>query len=113
MQALQLMNDVQHFEAARNFAQRILKEGGDKDEKRVRWAWRTVSSRWPNPAEVRIVTDVLKRHRSRYTEDLEGARKLVGYGESVADKDILPRELAPWTLVANLLLNLDEVLNKN
>ena len=113
MQALQLMNDVQHFEAARNFAQRILKEGGDKDEKRVRWAWRTVTSRWPNPEEQRIGIGLLNMHQERFVDDLEGAKKLISYGESVADKDILPRELAPWTLVANLLLNLDEVLNKN
>ena len=49
----------------------------------------------------------------RFCDDLEGAQKLIGYGESAADKTILPRELAPWTLVANLLLNLDEVVNKN
>ena len=113
MQALQLMNDVQHFEAARNFAQRIIKEGGSKVEERVRWAWRTVTSRWPNPEEQRIGIGLLNMHRERFVDDLEGAQKLISYGESVADKDILPRELAPWTLVANLLLNLDEVLNKN
>ena len=113
MQALQLMNDVQHVEAARNLAQRILKEGGTKDEQRIQWAWRTVTSRRPGPEETRIVVDVLKGHRVRYSDDLEAAQKLISYGESVADKDILPRELAPWTLVANLLLNLDEVVNKN
>jgi hypothetical protein len=113
MQALQLMNDVQHVEAARNLAQRIIKEGGAKDEERIQWAWRTVTSRRPGPEEAKIVTDVLKGHRVRYAEDLESAQKLIRYGESVADKAILPRELAPWTLVANLLLNLDEVVNKN
>tara|TARA_Y100000588_G_C14145200_1_gene878045 strand:- start:820 stop:1368 length:549 start_codon:yes stop_codon:yes gene_type:complete len=113
MQALQLMNDVQHVEAARNLAQRILKEGGVKDEERIRWAWRTVTSRWPQAEEARIVTDLLKGHRSRYSNDLEAAQKLIGYGESVADKEIAPNELASWTLVANLLLNLDEVVNKN
>jgi hypothetical protein len=113
MQALQLMNDVQHVEAARNLAQRIIKEGGAKDEERIQWAWRTVTSRRPAPDEAKIITDVLKGHRSRYAEDLEAAKQLIAYGESVADKEILPRELAPWTLVANLLLNLDEVVNKN
>ena len=43
MQALQLMNDVQHVEAARNLAQRILKEGGVDANTRVRWAWRVVT----------------------------------------------------------------------
>ena len=113
MQALQLMNDVQHVEAARNLAQRIIKEGGVKDEARIEWAWRTVTSRLPGPEEAKIVTDVLKGHRARYTDDLEAATQLIAYGESIPDKVILPRELASWTLVANLLLNLDEVLNKN
>jgi len=113
MQALQLMNDVQHVEAARNLAQRIIKEGGAKDEERIRWAWRTVTSRLPGSEEAKIVTDVLKGHRARYTEDLEAAKQLIAYGESVPDKTILPRELATWALVANLLLNLDEVVNKN
>ncbi|MBT5689703.1 MAG: DUF1553 domain-containing protein [Opitutae bacterium] len=113
MQALQLMNDVQHVEAARNLAQRIILEGGVDDEERIHWAWRTVTARSPGPDESQIVTDVLKGHRTRYSDDLESAQKLISYGESVADKDILPRDLAPWTLVANLLLNLDEVVNKN
>ena len=72
-----------------------------------------MTSRWPNPEEQRIGIGLLNMHRERFVDDLEGAQKLISYGESVADKDILPRELAPWTLVANLLLNLDEVLNKN
>jgi len=113
MQALQLMNDIQHVEAARNLAQRIIREGGAKDEERILWAWRTVTSRRPEPEETRIVSDLLGAHRDRFCDDLEGAQKLIGYGESAADKTILPRELAPWTLVANLLLNLDEVVNKN
>jgi hypothetical protein len=113
MQALQLMNDVQHVEAARNLAQRILKEGGAKDNQRIQWAWRTVTSRRPAPDEAKIITDVLKGHRSRYAEDLEAAKQLIAYGESVPDKELAPPELASWTLVANLLLNLDEVVNKN
>jgi hypothetical protein len=113
MQALQLMNDVQHVEAARNLAQRILKEGGAKDEERIKWAWRTVTSRRPASDETRIITDVLNGHRARYAEDAAAAKKLITYGESVPDKELEPRELAAWTLVANLLLNLDEVVNKN
>ena len=113
MQALQLMNDVQHVEAARNLAQRILKEGGGTDEQRIQWAWRSVTARRPQAEETRVVLELLNTHRERYSQDLEGARKLISYGESVADEKILPGELAPWTLVSNLLLNLDEVVNKN
>tara|TARA_B100001250_G_C19171762_1_gene516986 strand:- start:174 stop:515 length:342 start_codon:yes stop_codon:yes gene_type:complete len=113
MQALQLMNDIQHVEAARNLAQRIIKEGGDKDETRIEWAWRTVTSRRPEASETQVVVNLLGLHEARFSDDLESAQKLIAYGESSPDKTILPRELASWTLVANLLLNLDEVVNKN
>lgn len=113
MQALQLMNDVQHVEAARNLAQRIIKEGGAKDEARIEWGWRTVTSRRPEASETQIVVNLLRLHEARFSDDLESAQKLIDYGESAPDKTILPRELAAWTLVANLLLNLDEVVNKN
>ncbi|MBT3636126.1 MAG: DUF1553 domain-containing protein [Opitutae bacterium] len=113
MQALQLMNDVQYVEAARNLAQRIIKEGGAKDEERIDWAWRTVTTRRPDPSETKLVFDLLHLNEARFRDDLESAQKLIAYGESSPDKTILPRELATWPLVANLLLNLDEVVNKN
>ena len=113
IQALQLMNDVQHVEAARNLAQRVLKEGGAKDNQRVQWAWRVVTSRRPAVEEAQVVQNVLDGHRARFTKDAEAAKKLIAYGESKADPKLKPVDLAAWTLVANLLLNLDEVVNKN
>ena len=113
IQALQLMNDVQHVEAARNLAQRILKEGGAKDDQRIQWAWRVATSRRPAMEEAQVVQNVLDGHRTRFTKDAEAAKKLIAYGESKADPKLKPVDLATWTLVANLLLNLDEVVNKN
>ncbi|MED5495219.1 MAG: DUF1553 domain-containing protein, partial [Verrucomicrobiota bacterium] len=113
MQALQLMNDVQHVEAARNLAQRILKKGGGDDAARVRWAWRVVTARQPEAGEAKIITDVLAGHRARFAKDADAAKKLIAFGESKADPKLAPVDLAAWTLVANLLLNLDEVVNKN
>ena len=46
-------------------------------------------------------------------KDAEGAKQLIAFGESKADPELAPVDLAAWTLVANLLLNLDEVVNKN
>ena len=113
IQALQLMNDVQHVEAARNLAQRILKEGGAKDGQRIQWAWRVATSRRPAMEEAQVVQNVLDGHRARFTKDAEAAKKLIAYGESKPDPSLKPVDLAAWTLVANLLLNLDEVVNKN
>jgi hypothetical protein len=107
------MNDVQHVEAARNLAQRILNAANADDNARIRWAWRAVTSRQPDAAEAQIIANVLASHRSRFEKDAEAAKKLTAFGESKADLKLKPVELAAWTLVANLLLNLDEVVNKN
>lgn len=113
LQALQLMNDIQHIEAARHFAQRILKEGGATPEERVRWAWRVVTARFPESDEAEVVLNALTMFRNRYDSDEAAAAELISYGESKADPRFNPSELAAYTLAANLLLNLDEVLVKN
>lgn len=113
MQALQLMNDVQHVEAARAFAQRILLEGGKTPKQKIRWAWRTVTSRVPSDEETQIALELLKRNQERYRQDQASAVALVEYGESVADESLDAAQLAAYTLLANLILNLDESVSKN
>jgi hypothetical protein len=113
LQALQLMNDVQHVEAARHFAQRMLKEGGATPEERIRWGWRAVTARFPEAEEAAVVMNALTQHRNRYDSDPAAAKELTGYGESKPADGVDPGELAAYTLVANLLFNLDEVVVKN
>ena len=112
LQALALMNDIQQVEAARNFAQRILKEGGDTYDKRVNFAFRQALSRFPRADEAAIVEQTLARHLARYASNAEAAKQLIAFGESKADPALKPAELAAWTMVGNLLLNLDEVVTK-
>lgn len=113
LQALQLMNDVQHVEAARNFATRMIREGGDSIEKKIAWAWRAATSREPEADELKVVVNTWNQHRNRYDSDEKSASELTTYGESKPDEKIPPPELAAYTMVANLILNLDEVVNKN
>ena len=113
MQALQLMNDVQHVEAARNLAERMMKEGGETEVDRIRWAWRVVTARLPEADEEEIVRNALDQHRNRYASDEAAATELTSYGESEPDAEINRVELAAYTLVANLILNLDETVSKN
>ena len=112
MQALALMNDVQHMEAARNFAQRILLEGGESFDQRLNFAFRHVAARYPQASEAAIIENALNEHLARYGKDVEAAKKLVSFGDSKADPKIKPEELAAWTLIGNLVLNLDETLNQ-
>ena len=107
------MNDVQHVEAARAFAERIIREGGTTSHDRIRWAWRSLTARWPESNELSVVQQTLKAHQKRFESTPDAAKQLITYGESKPDETISPQELASYTMIANLILNLDEVVSKN
>ncbi len=113
MQALQLMNDIQYVEAARNFASRIIHEGGPDPDARIRWAWVVVTSRPPSTPELTIAKQALAEHLERYEQDPDAAKQLITYGDSKPDDDLDAGELAAYTMLANLILNLDESVCKN
>ena len=113
LQALQLMNDTQHIEAARALAARVLTEGGLDDPARIAWLYRTVLSRVPETDESAIVTESLAGHTARYAADAEAAKKVITHGESKPPEQMVVAELAAWTLVVNMMLNLDETLTRN
>lgn len=113
LQALQTMNDTQHFEAARAFGERILTEGGTTPEQRITFAWRTVLSRSPRPDELAVVQKSLDQYLTRYRSDAEAARKVIAVGESKPKSGLPEPELAAYTLLANLVLNLDETVTRN
>jgi hypothetical protein len=113
MQALQLLNDVQHFEAARALAERVLTDAGADDKARLQWLFRTVLSRLPDEKESGLLTDALAQQRYHAGTDATAAEQVVGAGESVPKKVAPAVETAAWTLVANLVLNLDETVTRN
>ncbi|MFM7554386.1 MAG: DUF1553 domain-containing protein, partial [Verrucomicrobiota bacterium] len=113
LQALQLLNDVQHFEAARGLATRMMTEGGTRPEDRIGFAFKTVLSRAPSPDEAGVVREAFTRFLGRYQADPEAARKAVRVGESAPRAGLPETELAAYTLTANLLLNLDETVTRN
>jgi hypothetical protein len=113
LQALQLMNDVQHFEAARALAERMLSEGGATVDERVAFAYRLVLARAPEPAEAEIVRGQLETHLAHYRGDEAAANLAIAHGESKPKPGLPPAELASYTLVANMILNLDETVTRN
>ena len=113
LQALQLLNDTQQFEAARVFAERILDEGGPSTGDRLRFAIRTVLARQPADDELALLTRAVDHYRERYAADPEGARQVIHVGEAAVRSAASPTDLAAWTLVANLILNLDETVSRN
>ncbi|MBI3878525.1 MAG: PSD1 domain-containing protein [Verrucomicrobia bacterium] len=113
LQALMLMNDVQHFEAARAFAQRMMTEGGGSPDDRLAWAFRIATARQPAKNEVGILKQALDRQLARYRQNPDAAKQAIAFGESKPKAGLNESELAAYTLVANLILNLDETLTKN
>ena len=113
LQALQLMNDVQHFEAARALAERVLTQGGADTNSRLEFLYRTVLSRKPNEDETRIVTAALQRQLELFAVEHDAATKAIHVGESESKKAAADLATAAWTMIANLILNLDEAVVRN
>ena len=113
LKALVLLNDPTYVEASRKFAERFLTEGGETPESRVAFAFRAATARLPRPEEVTVLTDVYTADLKKFRADPAAAQKLLAVGESPRNPALDPSELAAWTTVAGVILNLDEVLNKN
>ncbi len=113
LQALVLLNDPNFVEAARVLAQKALKEGGASELDRLNWAYRRALSRSPKPEETKVLTDLLALHREEFAKDAEGAKKLLGIGDAALVKDVPTAELAAWTSVARVILNLHETITRN
>jgi hypothetical protein len=112
LQALVTLNDPQFVEAARNLAQKALKEGGDKAETKLDYIARRLLARPFRAEEMPLVLASLNELQAHYKGHAEEARKLIVLGESKADAKLDVPMLAAWTMVVNELMNLDEVLNK-
>ncbi len=112
LQALMMMNEPQFVEAARTLAERAMKQGGDTPESRITYLFKLATARAPDARETAELLAVYKENLATYTRDEAAARKLIAIGESKPDAKLNASELAAWTMVANLVLNLDEVLNK-
>jgi hypothetical protein len=111
LQALVLLNEEQFLEAARAGAERTLRQPGTTAE-RLSYLFRLVTARFPDRRELADLAAALHDQQADFAHDLAGARKLIAVGETKPDPALDPRELAAWTMIGNLLLNLDEVINK-
>jgi len=112
LQALALMNDVQYVEAARKLAERVMTEGGAAPAERLAHGFRLATSRQPTADEAAILVASFDAHLKKYQADKPAAEKLIALGESKRNAALDAAELAAYTLVCNLILNLDEVVTK-
>ena len=112
LQALALLNDPQFVEMSKAFGWRIVAEGGSTIASRISYAFRWATGRKPARDEVKIIENVLKAQLAEYQKDQEAAAKLLKVGEFRPATQASEAELAAWTTVASMLLNLDETITK-
>ncbi|MEO5802849.1 MAG: DUF1553 domain-containing protein [Verrucomicrobiota bacterium] len=112
LQALVTLNDPQFVEAARNLAQQALKKSPDKEDARLDFMARHLLSRSLRPDENKVTGKILEELMTHYKSAPKDADALIAVGESKADAALDRPTLAAYTMLANELLNLDEVLNK-
>jgi hypothetical protein len=112
LQSLTLLNDPIFVEAARKLAERAIREGGASPDARLSYAFRLATGRLPDVTERKILHDTWQRMMTEYSRDEASAHALIGVGASTSDKSIPAGELAAYTAVANIILNMDETITK-
>ncbi len=112
LQALVLLNDPSYVEAARVMAERILQHGGADVPSRLAFAFKLCTAREPTPREATILREIFERNLARFRQNPAEAAKLTAIGEAPRSGDMDVPELAAWTTIGNVLLNLDETITK-
>jgi hypothetical protein len=112
LQAFVTLNDTTYVEAARVFAQRVLKQGGPTLNSRLDYALRLALGRPITAGERTALTRVYQTTLEQYRANPAAALQLVSVGESIRPQDLDVPEHAAWTCVCNTLLNLDETITK-
>jgi hypothetical protein len=113
LQALVLLDDPTYVEASRVFAARIVREGGDTEAARIAFAFRQVLQRPPAPREVGLLQKLYEQHLKQYQADEAAARALLAVGDAKPPEGIAPAELAAWTSVARVMVNLHETITRD
>ena len=112
LQALVLMNDPTYLEASRKLAERVLKSGDNKDEMLLAQLYQLVLCRDPQAAESATLLPLLVKTRRRFQAAPDKAKQLLKIGSSPRDEKLDAAELAAWTTLCSLVLNLDEAITK-
>jgi hypothetical protein len=111
LHALTTLNDITYIEAARALAERVLKSS-DQDTARIEAAIRLATSRKPTEPELKLLLARLESLKQHYGQAPDAAAKLLAIGESPRDNQLDAVELAAYTGLCSLILNLDEALTK-
>ncbi len=90
----------------------MMVEGGGSPEQRIARGYELVLARAPKPAEQASLLRALQHFRSYYGTHEQDAAAFLNQGKSPLRRDLAPQELASYTAVASVILNLDETITK-
>jgi hypothetical protein len=109
--AFALLNDPAYVEFAQALARRIVELADGDTAARASFAFRRVLARQPKPTEVQRLVELFESERMHYEQNSEAATEIATSELGNTDDSVNMAELAAWTVVSNVLLNLDEALN--
>jgi hypothetical protein len=112
LQAFVTMNDPVFVEASQALARRIAREGGSSPQERAAFGLALCLARPPSAEQVDAVVKLYESELAHYRSDTTAATKLATEPLGALPDGLDPTEAAAWTVVANVLLNLDGVLMK-
>ncbi len=112
LQALTTMNDTIFVEAARKSAERVMTEARSQPAERLEDLFLLYTGRKPSEKESDILASAWTHHRRRFERDPKAAADLLSIGESPRNPDLDPIDTAAYTIVANLIINLDEAVTR-
>jgi len=107
LQALTTLNDPVFFEAAQALAGRMTRDAGPDPASRATYGFRLCLTRRPSAQELERILNYYRLELQHFQADPKAAGKVAG----AKGGPTLP-ELAAWTMVSNVLLNLDETITK-
>ncbi len=90
----------------------MMKEGGATPKERVRHGYRLATARLPQPLVAQILASAFQEELEHFKKSPDAAKNLLSVGDSPRDETLDAAEHAAWTIVASMLLNLDEVITR-
>jgi hypothetical protein len=112
LQALVTLNDPVYIEAAQALARRLIREGGATTAERIAFSFQLALARPPAAAESQRLEALFNSTRQRFEKNPQQAVELATDPLGPVPTGMNPIDLAAWTVVGNVILNLDETLMK-
>jgi hypothetical protein len=113
LQALALLDDPTYVEAARGLAEQTVREAGPKVDERIQWTFMRALDRPPSKKEAGLLAKLYTAEYGRYTANVTDAKDFLSVGEQPLPKNVNLPELAAWTSVSRVVLNLHETITRN